>query len=66
MRKTSTKVIPIVIGALGANYRITDWIALLGVDMKKFGIIQQTALLGLANIITKGTIHSNLVELGRW
>ena len=51
MWKMSTKVIPIVIGALGANCRITDWIALLGVDVKKSGIIQQTALLGLANIL---------------
>jgi len=29
--KTSTKVIPIVIGALGASNKTVDWMALLGV-----------------------------------
>ena len=51
--KTSTKVIPIVIGALGAKYRILDWMALLGVDMRRYTLIQQTALLGSANILRK-------------
>ena len=51
--KTSTKVIPIVIGALGAKYRIIDWMALLGVDVKRYTLIQQTALLGSANILRK-------------
>jgi hypothetical protein len=53
MWKTSTKVIPIVIGALGASHRTIDWIALLGCDRRKFEIIQQTALLGSANILRK-------------
>ena len=49
--KMSTKVILIVIGALGAKYRIIDWTALLGVDVKRYTLIQQTALLGSANIL---------------
>ena len=51
MWKTSTKVIPIVIGALGASCRIIEWIPLLGVDVRRFETIQQTALLGSANIL---------------
>lgn len=51
--KTSTKVIPIVVGALGAKYRIVDWMALLGVDVRKYTLVQQTALLGSANILRK-------------
>ena len=53
MWNTTTRVVPIVIGALGASYRIRDWLALLGVDMKRLDIVQQTALLGSANILRK-------------
>ena len=53
MWKTTARVIPIVIGALGAKHRITDWMALLGVDVRKYTLIQQTALLGSANILRK-------------
>jgi len=51
--KTSTKVIPIVIGALGASYKTVDWMALLGVAENKYPLIQQTALLGSAHILRK-------------
>ena len=51
--KTSTKVIPIVIGVLWAKYRIIERMALLGVDVKRYTLIQQTALLGSANILRK-------------
>lgn len=53
MWKTKTKVIPIVVGALGASFRIIDWMALLGVEIKNYTLIQQTALLGSANILRK-------------
>jgi len=43
--KTSTKVIPIVIVALGASHKTVDWMALLGVAENKYQLIQQTALL---------------------
>lgn len=51
--KTSTKVIPIVIGALGASHKTVDWMALLGVAENKYPLIQQTALLGSAHILRK-------------
>ena len=51
--KTKTRIIPIVIGALGAKHRIGDWMALLGLSTKHFNIIQQTALLGSAQILRK-------------
>jgi hypothetical protein len=52
MWKTRGKVIPIVVGALGAKGRLLEWLALLGVQ-EKFNIIQQAALLGSANILRK-------------
>ena len=51
--KTRTKVVPVVIGALGAQYRVKHWLALLGIDQKRLKILQQTALLGSANILRK-------------
>ena len=52
MWKMKTKVVPVVVGALGAQYRLKHWLALLGVD-KRYTIIQQTALLGSAHILRK-------------
>jgi len=43
--KTSTKVIPIVIGALGASHKAVEWMALLGVAENKYPLIEQTVLL---------------------
>jgi hypothetical protein len=51
--KTKARVIPIVIGALGAKHRIIDWMSILGVDRRRFNIIQQTTLLGSAHILRK-------------
>jgi len=51
--KTSTKVIPIVIGALRASHKTVDWMALLEVAENKYPLIQQTALLGSAHILRK-------------
>jgi len=53
MWKTKTKVVPVVVGALGTQHRLKHWLGLLGVDQKKGNIIQQTALLGSANILRK-------------
>ena len=53
MWKTKTKVVPVVVGALGAQHRLKHWLALLGVDQKRGNIIQQTSLLGSANILRK-------------
>jgi len=51
--KTSTRVIPIVIRALGASHNTVDGMALLGVAENKYPLIQQTALLGSAHILRK-------------
>ena len=53
MWNTSVRVIPIVMGALGAKFRIMDWMALLGVDVQRYALVQQTALIGSANILRK-------------
>ena len=53
MWRTQTKVVPVVEGALGAQHRLKHWLAILGVDQKRGNIIQQTALLGSANILRK-------------
>jgi len=62
--KTSTIVIPIVIGALGASHQTVDWMALLGVAEHKYPLIQQTALLGSAHMLRK--VLPIPAELGRW
>ena len=46
MWNVKASVVPIIVGALGAKNKILDWLALLGVDEKRYGIIQQVALLG--------------------
>ena len=53
MWNVKASVVPIIVGALGAKNKILDWLALLGVDEKRYGIIQQVALLGTANILRK-------------
>lgn len=53
MWKTKAKVIPIVMGVLGAKHLLTEWLALLGVQGKRVDNIQQTALLGSAHILRK-------------
>ena len=53
MWKTRTRVIPIVIGALGAKYRIDGYLEMLGVGEGMVVTIQQTALLGSAHILRK-------------
>ena len=53
MWSTRAKVVPIVVGALRAMYRLSDWLGVLHVDQKKLDNIQQTALLGSANILRK-------------
>ena len=53
MWNVKASVVPIIVGALGAKNKIFDWLALLGVDEKRCGIIQQVALLGTANILRK-------------
>ena len=53
MWNVKTSVIPIVIGALGAKHRLLNWLALHGVQEKRYHIIQQAALLGLAHILRK-------------
>lgn len=53
MWKTKARVIPIVIGALGAIYRLSDWMGLLNINPRRLENIQQTALLGSANILRK-------------
>ena len=53
MWDTKAKVIPIVIGALGAENNLTDYLALLGVQTRKTDSMQQTALLGSAHILRK-------------
>ena len=45
--------VTIVMGALGAKFRIMDWMALLGMDVRKYTLVRQTALLGSANILRK-------------
>ena len=53
MWHTRTKVILIVIGALGEENLLTDYTALLGIHNKKSDSMQQTAVLGLAHILRK-------------
>ena len=53
MWDTKAKVIPIVIGALGAENNLTDYLALLGVQTRKTDSMQQTALFGSAHILKK-------------
>ena len=53
MWDTNSKVIPIVIGALGAQNQLIDYLALLGVQTRKAESMQQTALLGSAHILRK-------------
>jgi hypothetical protein len=53
MWKTRACVVPIVIGALGAIYRLRDWMGILHINQKRLDNIQQTALLGSAHIIRK-------------
>ena len=53
MWSTRAMVVPIVVGALGAIYRLRDWLGVLHVEQKKLDNIQQTALLGSANILRK-------------
>ena len=48
-----TKAIPIVIGALGAESLLTEYLALIGEITRKGDIMQQTAMLGSANILRK-------------
>ena len=48
---TRAMVVPIVFGALRAIYRPRDWLGVLHVDQKKLDKIQETALLGLTNIL---------------
>ena len=43
-------VVPIVIGVLSAIYHLGDWMLLLRIDQKRLNNIQQTTLLGSANI----------------
>lgn len=44
MWETKTKVIVVVIGVLGAKFRINDWMVLLEVNRKMCSIIQELAL----------------------
>ena len=53
MWNVKASVVPIIVGGLGAKNKILDWLALLEVDEKRYGIIQQVALLGTANILRK-------------
>lgn len=53
MWDTQARVIPIVIGALGAINHLTGYLALLGVQGRKSDSMQQTALLGSAHILRK-------------
>ena len=53
MWNVKASVVPIIVGALGAKNKILDWLALLGVDEKRYDIIQQVALLGTAHILRK-------------
>ena len=53
MWDTEAKVIPIVIGALGAENNLTDYLALLRVQTRKTNSMLQAALLGLAHILRK-------------
>ena len=43
-------VVPIVVGALRAIYRLRDWLGVLHFVQRKRDTIQQTALLRSANI----------------
>ena len=45
MWTTKTRVIPKVIGALGAEFLLTEYLALIGVMTRKGDSIQQTAVL---------------------
>ena len=53
MWKMTAEVIPFVVVALGAKHQATDWMVLLRVDVKKYTLLQQTALLRSAKILRK-------------
>ena len=53
MWDTNSKVIPIVIGALGAQNQLINYSVLLGVQARYAKSMHQTALLGSAHILRK-------------
>ena len=46
MRNTNTRVIPIVIGAIEAEFLHTEYLALIRIMTRKGDSTQQTAMLG--------------------
>ena len=53
MPNTKTGVTFIVTGALGAEFSLTDYLALMGVMTRKSESMQQTAALGSVHILKK-------------
>ena len=53
MRNTNTRVIPIVIGAIEAEFFLTEYLALIRIMTRKGDSTQQTAMLGSAHILRK-------------
>ena len=70
MWKTRTRMIPIVIGALGAVSLLTEYLALMEEIMTRKGdCMQKTAVLGSAHIsfFEESSVYpSPVVLLGRW
>ena len=50
---SKTRVIPMVIGALGAESLLTEYLALIGVMTRRCDNMQQTAVLGSAHTLRK-------------
>ena len=50
---SKTRVIPIVIGALGAESLLTEYLALIGVMTRRCDNMQPTAVLGSAHTLRK-------------
>ena len=50
MWKTKTRVIPIAIGALGPESLLTEYLALIGVMIRKGDSMLKTAMLGSVHI----------------